>query len=244
MLIEGDKVVFLRDGHREEAEIHPNAYGDLKTLAHIPLGLEALLGDVDGTLDEARLASLRNFRGHINAAMREFSSRYGSASVDRQKQIVTASTTLIDGALERRTLNHATYLQFARGVGPLLLANANEAGRVEIDAIHKQVSIWRSTMSPAEWARLRVVVIGSHMARDRALEMQYFQRLLDEPGEGRRIVFAEGLWEESKALDLDATHILDAEVGESFFGDPARMHRDLLSDAAASYLLTLFPAKR
>jgi hypothetical protein len=44
------------------------------------------------------------------------------------------------------------------------------------------------------------------------------------------------LWDEASELQLLATHVLDASVGESFFGDPRRMHRDLLSDAAAQVL--------
>jgi len=67
------------------------------------------------------------------------------------------------------------------------------------------------------------------------IAMQYFERLLGER-EGRRLVFAEGLWDEPSQLQLLATHLLDASIGESFFGDPLRMHRDLLSDAAAQVL--------
>ena len=36
-------------------------------------------------------------------------------------------------------------------------------------------------------------------------------------------------------MDLLGTHILDGSAGEAFFGDFMRMHRDLLSDAAAAY---------
>jgi hypothetical protein len=60
--------------------------------------------------------------------------------------------------------------------------------------------------------------------------------VLNEPREGRRIVYAESLWEEPRALDLMGTHMLDGAVGEAFFGDYWRMHRDLLADAAKGYL--------
>ena len=49
------------------------------------------------------------------------------------------------------------------------------------------------------------------------------------------------LWEESQALDLLGTHLLDGTVGEAFFGDFMRMHRDLLGDAAKQYLPHLLP---
>jgi hypothetical protein len=80
-----------------------------------------------------------------------------------------------------------------------------------------------------------VIVVGAHMAREGEIAMQYFEKLLGER-EGLRLVFAEGLWDEASELQLLATHLLDASVGESFFGDPLRMHRDLLSDAATQVL--------
>ena len=63
---------------------------------------------------------------------------------------------------------------------------------------------------------------------------------MGEGGEGRRIIYAEALFDESKALDLLGTHLVDTRIGEAFFADPQRMHRDLLSDAAQSYLDMLF----
>ena len=70
---------------------------------------------------------------------------------------------------------------------------------------------------------------------------QYFLRLLNEPREGRRVVYAESLWQEPQALDLLGTHLLDSGVGDAFFGDSMRMHRDLLGDAARQYLARLLP---
>jgi hypothetical protein len=49
---------------------------------------------------------------------------------------------------------------------------------------------------------------------------------------GHRIIFAEGLWEKPRALDLLSTHLVDGSAGAAFFGEFMRMHRDLLSDAA------------
>ena len=79
------------------------------------------------------------------------------------------------------------------------------------------------------------------MPRENFVVMQYFLRLLHEPREGRRVVYAESLWQESQALDLLGTHLLDGSVGEAFFGDYMRMHRDLLGDAASHYLRDLLP---
>src|SRR5205823_3689046 len=111
----------------------------------------------------------------------------------------------------------------------------------ELDVLHAAVSRWRRDMTAADWTKLQVVVIGPHMPRDDLVVMQYFSRLLGESREGRRIVYAESLWEEPRALDLLGTHMLDGAVGEAFFGDYWVMHRDLLAGAAQEYLQRLLP---
>jgi hypothetical protein len=79
------------------------------------------------------------------------------------------------------------------------------------------------------------------MPREDLVVTQYFLRLLHEPQEGRRVIYAESLWQEPQAQELLGTHLLDGGVGEAFFGDYMRMHRDLLGDAAKKYLPRLLP---
>jgi len=100
-------------------------------------------------------------------------------------------------------------------------------------------------MTPDEWKALHVVVMVAHMPRDEELTVQYFQRLFDDPIEGHRIICAEGLWEEPRALELLATHVIDGAAGVAFFGEYMRMHRDLLADAARAYIQnTLLKSER
>jgi hypothetical protein len=66
--------------------------------------------------------------------------------------------------------------------------------------------------------------------------MQYFAKLLGAPDESRRLVYAEELSGEQQGLNLLATHQLDSELSEAFFGDPDRMEIDLLGNAASVYL--------
>ena len=91
-------------------------------------------------------------------------------------------------------------------------------------------------MTPDEWKALKVVILGSALPRKQSLTVQYFARLLGEPGEGPRIIYAESIRDEATALDQMATRALDTTIGADFFNDPTRMHRDLLSDAAHDYL--------
>jgi hypothetical protein len=238
ILASGDTLVLFRDGQRTEAEVTPPAYHALKAVDHVPLALYVQLAPAgDGPLDETRVAGLRRYRELVAAARGSLEGRgFSPDSRRRQEQILAASLAFLDGILERRQVQAGELSRFTREAGPLVLANADEAARMQLDALHAQTTAWRRQMTPEEWQRLRVVVVGSAMPRKQNLAVQYFARLLGEPGEGRRLVYAEALWEEQKALDLLGTHLLDTDVGDAFFGDPRRMHRDLLADAAAAHL--------
>jgi hypothetical protein len=238
ILIAGpDKLKLLRGGAREEAPLDPPGYHELKAVAHVPLGLHALLAE--GALDDARVAALRRLRSAIEAAAAALpSASFSEAQLVRQRRIIAASLALLDGAAEHRSAEGLA--AFEQSVAPLLLENARDAARAQLELIHRTVTAFRARMGPREWSSLHVVIVGAHMARDRQIALQYFQRLFNEP-EGGRIIYAEGLWREQDALALLATHLIDAGAGAGFFGEPLRMHRDLLADAAAEYLPQLLP---
>ena len=56
---------------------------------------------------------------------------------------------------------------------------------------------WRATLTGDEWERLTVIVLGGQLPRRDNLAVQYFARLLGESGEGRRVIYAEGLADSS-----------------------------------------------
>ena len=119
----------------------------------------------------------------------------------------------------RRRFSRSSLLAFTRDMAPLVTQYVTEATHAQLDATHAQVSAWRRDLSPREWSQLHVVIIGPHTPREDLVVTQYFLCLSGEPREGRRVVYAESLWEEPKALDLLGTHLLDGSVGEAFFGD-------------------------
>ena len=78
-----------------------------------------------------------------------------------------------------------------------------------------------------------VIVQGGQTPRVENAAVQYFARLFGETsGEGRRVVYAEGLWDEDKALNLLGTLRLDGRLSVAVFNDPFRMYRDILADVA------------
>ncbi len=242
VLFDGDELVLRYGLQRLSARFAPEKHHDLKTISHVPLGLHALLVHrVGRPLADDRLFDLRCYRALVLAVEKALPERgLGRATLARQQQIVAASLKLLERALDRQRIERKELVAFARGVRPLLEASAVEAARGEIDALHRQMTTWRARLTEKEWKRLTVIVMGSQMPRKDNLAVQYFARLLGEKGEGKRIVYAEAIFDETKALALLGTRLLDTRIGEDFFDDPLRMHRDLLGDAGKVHLDELF----
>ncbi len=242
LIVNGDNFALLRQGRRVEANVGTPIYDPIKTIAHIPLAIYVTLTPGDGAVDDDRLKTLAGLRELIPPAEASLDAlKLSAATLARQKQIVAASLTFLDDVAGRGKFARSLLLAFTRRMAPLVMENVTEATRAQLDATHTLVSAWRSDLSPQEWNQLHVLIIGPHMPRENLVVTQYFLRLLQEPSEGRRVVYAESLWEEPQALDLLGTHLLDGSVGEAFFSDYMRMHRDLLGDAASQYLPRLLP---
>ncbi len=241
IVVDGAKLVLLHGKERWEAEVDLSKYHRLKAVAHVPLTVYLLLGDAteDGISEEG-LAELRRLRELIVAARDAPEERgFRAEQCRRQRKLLTDSLAAVEEALKRRRCTEKERTAFARRMAPLFLDNIADAARVQIDAYHSRVSAWRGQLTAEEWGKLCVVIMGSQMPRKKNLAVQYFARLLGESGEGRRIVYAEALFDEKRALNLLGTHRLDREIATAFFDDSLRMDRDLLSDAAAEYLRTL-----
>ncbi|MEO8373505.1 MAG: hypothetical protein ABI806_30250 [Candidatus Solibacter sp.] len=237
LVVNGDTLSLLRDGHRVEANTGTPIYDPVKSIAHIPLAIYVILTPGEGALDEARLKTLTGLRALIPPAEASLDQvTLPATALARQKEIVADCLAFLDDVAVKRTYTRTALQAFTHRMTPLVMENAGDAARAQLDAVHAQVSKWRRELSPAEWERLHVVIIGPHMPREDLLVTQYFLRLLHERREGRRVVYAESLWQEPQAMDLLGTHLLDGSVGDAFFGDYMRMHRDLLADAAKKYL--------
>lgn len=240
---EGDRVVLLRGRDRSEATFVPPTDSVLRTVARVPLALHAALATAgEDELDPVRHTELSQFQKLISDAQRALVGRgFAQASLDRQQLILSESAHLLERVIEKRRVDSNRLADFARAMAPLVTASFDEAARAQIDGLHTVVTRWKRKIPDAEWASLRVVIAGRHMHREGELATQYFMRLLGETGEGRRVVYAEGVEGEAAALDILGTHLLEYSRGAAFFGPERKAHRDVLADAARAYLEVLRP---
>ncbi len=239
-MVKGDALIFMRDGERKERPLVPSDYHRLKALSHIPLALQVKLMPLAGQhLSSADLDALKTYRETLHQAMTEVEKTdLPPAALARSRRIAAASWLLLESTLQKESVSEKSLRAYLRFMSPLVLAEARDAAAMQLKALDDAMQAWRQDLKPEEWRGFHVVVMGAHMAREQEIAMQYFLKLTHEKREGRRVIFLEGQWDEAKALDLLATHLVDGDVGRDFFGDPMRMHRDLLSDAAKGWLKT------
>lgn len=135
----------------------------------------------------------------------------------------------------------------------------DEAAQIRLAALHEEVQKIQSTINLEEWNKLCVVVMGPPMPREGELSMQYFEKILKITAGAKkcpyaraltstahlygtqRLIYAESIYEEEKALDLITTHICDEEVGRALLNDESAMRADVLKDSAKKCLKEMFP---
>jgi hypothetical protein len=238
VLVGFNSLALLRNGARAEVPFPPAIYHKLKEVAHVPLMTFVMLSWTEGRpLDAVQRAEVGYVQNLLTAALESLDRPgFPASSLDRQREILTMTQAYLGNVSKEGKASTDALEVYAKQAAPLMLANADEAAAAHLTQLNNQMEAWRRELTPDEWRSMHVVVMSVHMARDREIAMQYFNRLLGEATEGHRLIFAEGLFEEPKALDLLGTHLLDGEASTAFFGDEMRLHRDLLSDGATKAL--------
>src|SRR5581483_1385414 len=175
LIVNGDTFVLVRGERRVEANVGTPIYDPVKTIAHVPLAIYVILTPGEGAMDDARLKTLAGLRDLIPPAEASLDSlKLSPGTLSRQKKIVADSLAFLDDVVRRRNFTRSELLAFTRAMVPRVMENVDEATRAQLDAVHAQMSAWRRELSPDEWKRLHVVIIGPHMPREGLVVMQYF----------------------------------------------------------------------
>jgi hypothetical protein len=238
ILVEFEKLTLINGDERKSAEVIPTRYHQLKSVAHAPFAIYlALEGVGDGPLDDRQKTLLKDFVSRIDAVRTVLGTAdFSPETLARQREILDHATTFIANTLKSGSASSKEVKDFASGVRPLLLKNVEEAAELQIRAYDRQIALWKQSFPRLDWGRMKVVITGSALPRKQNLATQYFARLLGVSGEGPRIVYAESLYDEPKALKLLNATTVDTKAGEVIFDDPTRLHRDLMAEATATFL--------
>lgn len=206
LVVLADDLVLFRGAARSRFRVTTPELTHVKSVAHAPVALWLLLQRSDR---EPRLAALR-----------------ASIAASPADPILTETLRWMD-----RT-PHAPD-ELAAAVGPALEESIARATTMQLAALHRTTEAALATLSAPERRALHVAVTGDHQARIRSLPMQYFQRRFADPD---RVLYAEGIVDAEEAAALVGKQRLDRAMAKAFFGDPRRLQRDVLGDAAAAEL--------
>jgi hypothetical protein len=215
----------------------PAAFDILKTGDHVGLGVFVALTPNSQHPSAERLQQLADFRQRIIDAQPEWDSAgLSPRALLRQQRIKDRALAFIDKVEAAKGCSELELHDFVQEILPSSTGNVKEAVAADLGAMDIVVKKVHQQLTPEEWSKLHVIVCSVHMARQDESHMQYFLRLLSQQEEGRRVIFFEGSGEIQDAMNLLGTHELDSRIGQVYFGDPERMHHDLLGPAAAEYL--------
>jgi len=249
IIYEGEALRLLRDG--EEVAAFPAAppprYHQLKALSHLAFAaaIELRRG---GRAEGARRAWLARVGADGRAAREE------TRALDLPPPLAAHALALIDETLALLALAAAApggappagaLDAYVARVRPHLDAAIAAAARDHLDALAPAGRALYALLTPAERLTARAHLYGGRGARVDSLVLQYLSWLLGE-GTGResaRVVFSEGVFERAPALDALARYGAERALAEVVFGDPDRLHRDVLGDAARALLGALPPAR-
>lgn len=237
IIVSGDDLILRKKDKRVVATVIPPEFHALKCVAHSMLGLFAHLSYEPGKpLGEQRIKTLQEYRDILAAAGPAAEAfEFDADTLARQKRIISRGLVFIDAVLKAGQVSADDLAKYCRESRQDALANAAAAARAQLRATHRQVMEWKKDMTADEWNSLTVIVQGMQTPRVENAAVQYFARLFGGTrGEGRRVVYAESLWDEEKDMNLLGTLRLDGKLSVAVFNDHFRMYRDLLADAARS----------
>ena len=222
--------------------IPPLAYDQLKIIGHATFSVVIQVQRSDLDFD-ARRAWLDGFVGELQQVRKEL------ASFDLPKDLVKSQRRLIDHTLDlaktaqqQEDISEAELRAFTERVLPLLQDGFTHSAHVHVDLIHQQGKKIYALLTSEEREHFRGYFHGGRGARVGNLAVQYVSWLVGERtgAESERVVFTEGVLERDRAMMELAKFGIERRLAELVFGDPAGLHRDVLSEATRAYLAT-FP---
>ncbi|MGH7284901.1 MAG: hypothetical protein ACRELY_25525 [Polyangiaceae bacterium] len=223
-----DVLVVHRAGKSIELQVTPARFHALKCAVHAPVAAYTLLRDACGpAMSEAVTKRLETLLDRSAKAIRDS---------DDAAPLLHMTIHLLENAISG-SLSRADLDAFAKRAGEMIMPLMDHSAEIQLGCLHERVDEAFAMLTSEERELVQVVVAGHHQARERSLGMQYFEKRLGKTDDrGSRVIYAEGATSVEAALGVVGKQRIDRDLARAFFGDPNRMERDLLGDAAARLL--------
>jgi len=245
IVVQFDDLHLIRKGQTRTERFTPPIYHEYKAIAHIPLALYAKLARIpEQPFDKAMLEWLTAYMKQVQAAAASLDGRPGwtPAQLALHKKIAAESLAFMEKIGAQEQYHEEQLTAYTRAMRPLVLASADAAAKAQLDGLHALVNKWRAELGP-HWSHVDVVVLGPKQPRPGNVQYEYFRRAMGPGAEGRRLWYAEGIFDKDGGMTLLGTILVDRGASITFFNDPKRLERDLLADAARRHLDRMFPRR-
>jgi len=242
IVVQFDDLHLIRGGTTRTERFTPAIYHEYKAFAHIPLTLYLKLARTTGRpFDKAMLDWLTAYLKQIQAASASLEGRPGWTpdQIRLHRKIAADSEKFIEKVGGAEQANEDDITNYTRAMRPLVLASADAAAKAQLDGLHALVTKWRQELGP-HWSHTDVVVLGPKQPRPGNVQYEYFKRAMGPGAEGRRLWYAEGVFDKDGGVTLLGTILLDRGASLAFFGNTTRLERDLLADGAQKHLNVIF----
>lgn len=244
IFIKGDDLVVRYNGNAKTISYVPEEYHVLKSIAHISCLIDNIFSskanqENSAGIEDQCLETLKDLEEifHQNS---DHSLAKHAAIIPKYKDLLTTTDKL-------------SQQDKMRALEPNLQALISDAAKCRLEALHERVTSIRNELGSEVWERVIVVNMGPQMPRKGELATQYFSAILKKEENQcpysngldsltkeffphQRLIYAESIFDEDKALDLVTTHICDEKLGKHVLGSKDVMHSDVLDNAARFHL--------
>jgi hypothetical protein len=237
-----DTVTLIRGEDLGSFPYSPPLYHELKSISHLPLGVySASRGRLEHPTEQQWIERFKNLLAKIDRSQAELTqASFTEIQRVRQQKILTLSRVYLEEVIKRQNVDSASATQYARTVAPLLLANATDAAKVQIDALDQAVRELSKKLYPGEFEKAIAVITGPKTPREGNLQYQYFVYAFGPGSAVTRVLYMESIFDREAALGVLRTVLNDRMASQAFFGDTYRLERDMMADGATVELMRRF----
>lgn len=238
-----DTVTLIKGGDLGSEPYTPPIYTLLKNASHVTLGVfgaaEGRAKGGDTTEWDRRLANIAKDAAKAREALAGETA--DAASKARMEELFALSATAIADILAAPPAQARAILEiYGRKTGPILLGLINDTAKAQIALLDEGVNRLKTKLAPGDWEKAIAVITGPKTPREGNLQYEYFVQAFGPGSGGKRVMYMESVFDREAALAIVRTILTDRRIGAIFFGEEARMERDLLADAATAELLRRF----
>ena len=247
----GTYSLFLENGETYSVCPTPPTYEFLKCLAHMPLGLFAIVSPYfQNPLATTWVDAMGRFGGKVDAALAALP--HGAAALPEHLLTVTQkmlehTRAYVTRTLEQRSATIEAYDSYCSEMRPLIRVAMDESARLQVDAVTSAMLRWKAMLGQEQWSQLYVLIPTIWPVSNQSPREQIFRSLMDPVTVDTNLLMAEGVSGQEALRDLLGRIVADRVAGRLIFGvEDERARRmtkclssrtDVVSDSARNALL-------